>query len=461
MGTRTYTLPYKLIQTIINNDKVDNFVETGSYKGETTEWAATRFKNVYSIEVKQEYAKEAKQKCQQFKNVEIIEGDSRAELPKLISKLQGKTIFFLDSHSITEVIDNKYRNIDCPLTEELSAVATYGDPIVFINDVYRFMGPSPDSKIKWPAFEEIFNLCKSLFPNLYITIIDGNLVCVPQNLKNFVSAYWIETLEERFYESEPEPRKRSLIERIFSRSKRIIKKATAKKEGPVAYKIENSVWFANQCKIFAETNKWLQDEQFKSIVDVGANVGQFGKKIRIFYPEAQLYSFEPIPFVYDELKHNFEGDSRFRGFNVGLGDESGKTHFYLNDFSDSSSMLKVGDLHKKNYPFTKHEQEIEVEVKRLDECIDANKIEKPYLLKLDVQGFEKQVIAGGMETVRNAAMIITEVSYKELYEGQELFDSLYEILKKEGFRYMGNMDQMNSTINGEPLQGDAIFKKVK
>ncbi len=429
MGKLKFILPQRLVQSLVNKskDKPENFVEVNPENEENSQWASSLFKNIYKV-------------------------GTNTELSELIGKLSGKTVFTLDILSYQD--GNK-------LKDDLQSISKSKGSIVFINNIDYLGGINPNAKKNenWPAFDEIYSLCKGLFSNYYITILDGNLLCAPKESESIVTAYWVETYEERFYTSDPEPRKRTLMERVISRSKRMLRK-NAKKE-PVAYNIRGSVWFENECKKFKEAHKWLQEQNFKSIVDIGANVGQFGKKIRQYYPDAKLFSFEPIPFVCDELNLNFKDDKNFKSFNVGLGDSDGKTKFFMNLFSDSSSMLPVGELHKKNFPYTKDEIEIEVTVKQLDNCFEKGELEKPYLVKIDVQGFEEQVINGGIEVIKNADMIITESSYKELYEGQSLFDSLYEKLKGFGFEFIGNLEQMESAFNGEPLQGDAIFQKRK
>lgn len=451
MGRIKFSLPQRLVASIVNTAKPNNFVEIGISDDQVLTWASSYFKNIYGFITNPETSLNISKD-----NVKVLQADKFSDTSK---GLNGQTIFFIDTLPVNKT--DKVPSIS--ISEGLKIISQVKEPIIFINNADYLGGPTPyaDKYQGWPTFDEVFTSCKTLFPDAYITLLDGNIVCVPKSMESVVSAYWVETFEERFYESDPEPRKRSLFERIKSRSRRIIKQKTAKKE-PVAYNIRGSVWFENEMKSFKEAHKWMQENyEFKSIVDIGANVGQFGKKIRQYYPAAHLYSFEPIPFVCDELKLNFKDDPNFTAINVGLGDSDGKTKFHMNLFSDSSSMLEIGELHTKNFPYTKDEVEIEVEVKQLDNCLKADEIQKPYLVKIDVQGFEEQVINGGLQVIRNAEMVITESSYKELYKGQSLFDTLYDKLKAMGFDYAGNLEQMESAFNGEPLQGDAIFIKRK
>jgi hypothetical protein len=87
------------------------------------------------------------------------------------------------------------------------------------------------------------------------------------------------------------------------------------------------------------------------------------------------------------------------------------------------------------------------------------KLIDPILIKIDVQGFEDKVIAGGADTIKKAKVIIIEVTFKELYTDQPLFHDIYEMLSKLGFTYHGNFDQLPSPVTGEILQADAIFIK--
>jgi len=212
---------------------------------------------------------------------------------------------------------------------------------------------------------------------------------------------------------------------------------------------------------YIHRNKWLTNIGFKSVLDIGANTGQFAKKIRLLLPEAAIFSFEPIPSVFEKLKENFKDDVNFTAYNVGLGDKNGTEDFYLNEFSDSSSFLKMKDLHKENFPPTVNESKIELKMCRLDDLIRIEQLSTPYLIKLDVQGLEEKVIKGGKKIIENAEYIITEVSFVELYENQPLFDKIYNILKQMNFQYMGNFDQLSSYISSEIMQADAIFKKIR
>jgi len=204
---------------------------------------------------------------------------------------------------------------------------------------------------------------------------------------------------------------------------------------------------------------WLKDLNINTVMDVGANVGQFALEISKVLPNARIYSFEALRSVYGELLKNSKEIKNFKAINVALGNFSGTTKIYRNKYSPSSSVLEMADLHKKVFPHTKETYEGKVVVRRLDDIITEEKLElKPNtLIKLDVQGYEDKVIQGGIGTFKKATVIITEVSFYELYKGQPLFDQIQSQLRKMGFECKGSINASFHPETGLPLFADAIF----
>lgn len=208
---------------------------------------------------------------------------------------------------------------------------------------------------------------------------------------------------------------------------------------------------------FEIKHKWLIDRKFKTVLDIGANTGQFASKVRALFPSAQIYSFEPIQSVYKVLKKKFEYDLKFKAFHLGLGDSKGIVSFFQNDFSDSSSLLLMNQLHKENFPKTANENQIEIQVDQLDNLINDLDLARPMLVKIDVQGFEDKVISGGEKVIKMANIAIIEVGFYELYQNQVLFNDVLFKMNSLGFEYKGNYEQLISPIDGRILQADAIF----
>src|SRR5689334_2900592 len=128
-----------------------------------------------------------------------------------------------------------------------------------------------------------------------------------------------------------------------------------------------------------------------TIIDVGANQGQFAAAASHFYPGAHIYSFEPLPEVFPVLQHNTRRLSNINTYNLALGDAIGTLVFHSNAYSHASSALHVSALQKNMIPKTANSRQIEIPVQRLDDLHNKLSFTSPVLLKMDVQGFEKEV----------------------------------------------------------------------
>ncbi|MFI5152555.1 MAG: FkbM family methyltransferase [Chitinophagales bacterium] len=212
---------------------------------------------------------------------------------------------------------------------------------------------------------------------------------------------------------------------------------------------------------FQQEFSWLSEYHFKTIIDIGANEGQFSDKIRILFPEAKIFAFEPLPAIYENLKLNFSNDQKFIAFNLGLGDKPESLEFWENEYSPSSSFLSLADSHRDNFQEAIQVQQVRVQVKTLDQVFAEETVDLPLLIKIDVQGFEDKVIRGGIETIKKASLIICELSFVELYKGQPKFRDLFREFDELGFDFSGNIEQLRASGNNAILQADGIFVKRK
>ncbi|MAT09317.1 MAG: hypothetical protein CL707_09495 [Chloroflexi bacterium] len=202
---------------------------------------------------------------------------------------------------------------------------------------------------------------------------------------------------------------------------------------------------------------WLESFEIKTVIDVGANIGQFAVDASELYPDAVIYSFEPLPGPYSQLLINTKSFSKFNPYNIALSDHKGTTKMYSNDFSQSSSILEMAESHKKAFPHSKNATPVKVKVQTLDAIFNGVELDTDILLKIDVQGLEKQVLDGGKETIKKVKVIIIETSYISLYKDQPLFDDVHDQLAKVGFRFHGNLGQLLHPTDGSILQGDSVF----
>ncbi|KKN85726.1 hypothetical protein LCGC14_0275310 [marine sediment metagenome] len=137
----------KLVEEIAEALSIDVFIETGTHRGDTAMWAASRFRDVYTIEksmkgylAMQHVAEEAG-----VENLVALWGDSGSLLPDLLSLVkEGPILFWLDAH------DGKHRP---PIREELDAIAQHPyNHVIFIDDARLFGRQGLEG---WPTLEEI------------------------------------------------------------------------------------------------------------------------------------------------------------------------------------------------------------------------------------------------------------------------------------------------------------------
>lgn len=197
------------------------------------------------------------------------------------------------------------------------------------------------------------------------------------------------------------------------------------------------------------------------IVDVGANEGQFAGEMLQRFPAARVWCVEPLPGPFAVLARWAAGTGgRVEVVQCALGESAGtmRMHVHL-DHTASSSLLEASEVCEDLYPETRRQDVVEVPIRRLD---DLRLWERwpadggDRILKLDVQGYEDRVLAGGGETLRHVHHVILEVSIDSLYRGQAGFPALVATLARAGFAYRGNIEQV-AAPDGHVVYIDALF----
>lgn len=213
-------------------------------------------------------------------------------------------------------------------------------------------------------------------------------------------------------------------------------------------------------KVPENTLLGLTKYDIRTVLDIGANTGQSARFYRRAFPNALIYSFEPLPAAYKELDEwARRQNGKVRALNIALGDHTGpmiiKEHV---DFSPSSSFLKSTHHSTVLFPQTSCQQDTQVNMARLNDIAKDLEIEPDVLIKMDVQGFEHSVIKGGMAVLSQAVACIIEVSLQPLYEGQPTFKDLSFLMDDLGFEYAGNILQVYDE-KGYVIYLDALFRK--
>ncbi|MBU1109731.1 MAG: FkbM family methyltransferase [Candidatus Riflebacteria bacterium] len=196
-----------------------------------------------------------------------------------------------------------------------------------------------------------------------------------------------------------------------------------------------------------------------TVVDIGANRGQFALAVRHWAPQARVISFEPLPEVAGRFEKLFNGDSAVTFNQAAIGAKAGTAILHVAAADDSSSLLPISTLQTTLFPGTEEINSAMVKVGRLTEFLAAEEIVFPALLKLDVQGFELEALRGCEDLLGRFSYVYAECSFVELYSGQALADEIIAWLRERGFRLDG-VHNLSYDKQGRAIQGDFFFKNV-
>lgn len=179
----------------------------------------------------------------------------------------------------------------------------------------------------------------------------------------------------------------------------------------------------------------VNDLKFETVIDVGSNKGQFILLVEKNFPnEKFFYSFEPITEILEKQKKFFLGNNKILFFNFALGEKFEKKKFNITKRKDSSSFFQINEMIKSKDHIK--EEEREIEIKPLDKVIGAENLRKPILMKIDVQGYEFEVLKGSKDIIRKIKYLIIELSENEIYKGQSLAPEIIDYLKKINFNIL-------------------------
>jgi len=177
--------------------------------------------------------------------------------------------------------------------------------------------------------------------------------------------------------------------------------------------------------------------ELRYVVDIGANVGQWsGMLLNCITPD-KLIIAEPIPDAFEVLRNKFGGNSNVELHNVAVGDHDGVAKLQITRDTTGASLLRPREemrtLVGSNWTVA---SEVEVKMTTLDRLL-AN-LREISLLKIDVQGYEKPVLAGAKQTLRKTKFVLIELNFMPQYEGGSWLGEIHEILTREFGFFLAN-----------------------
>jgi FkbM family methyltransferase len=197
------------------------------------------------------------------------------------------------------------------------------------------------------------------------------------------------------------------------------------------------------------------------VFDVGANRGQFGMELRRHGYRGRIVSFEPLGEPFAGLRRHAENDPLWDVVRVALGNESGTREMHVTANIVSSSLRDSLPRLRTIEPRAAVERTERVDIRRLDDLADRylNERSRPYM-KVDVQGFESEVLAGAGMTIPRIVALQLELSLAPSYLGSMLAGEVVVELERMGFILAGLEPGLADPRTGALLEADGIFVAV-
>jgi FkbM family methyltransferase len=195
------------------------------------------------------------------------------------------------------------------------------------------------------------------------------------------------------------------------------------------------------------------------VLDVGANVGQYGLRLRSAGYSGRIISFEPLRSAFTLLTKHCQKDGRWEAHNIAVGSQSQQETINVSANSYSSSLLTMLNAHLQAAPSSKIIRQESVAMATLDAMVHLNESDR-IMLKIDTQGYEHCVLQGATSTLTKVRLIQCEVSLVPLYQNQLLFWELLGLLQQSGFVPVAFERAFSDPESGYALQVDGTFRRA-
>jgi FkbM family methyltransferase len=196
-----------------------------------------------------------------------------------------------------------------------------------------------------------------------------------------------------------------------------------------------------------------------TVLDVGANTGQYAKSLRGAGFAGKIVSFEPVLEAHSQLSRAASNDSKWTvAERMAIGDRDGRAEIHVAGNLESSSLLPMLESHLAADPGSGFVATQTVPLARLDSVADRFLGSgESFFVKMDVQGFENKVLDGATMILKSATGLQLELSLIPLYEGEVLFQVMLEKLGELGFELWSLIPGFIDKKTGRLLQVDGVF----
>lgn len=197
---------------------------------------------------------------------------------------------------------------------------------------------------------------------------------------------------------------------------------------------------------------------YRTVLDVGANRGQFALIAAERFPRAEIVCFEPLAGPRAVLERVFQDGATVRVVGTAVAASAKASEMFVSRANDSSSLLRPSDLQLATFPGTDVVETVTFMTERLDVLLNGDELARPILLKIDVQGTELEVLRSAGRLLDEVDTVLVECSFVELYHGQSLADEIIRFLHDRSFRLAGIVNPYIDAL-GVVAQVDLVFAR--
>jgi FkbM family methyltransferase len=189
------------------------------------------------------------------------------------------------------------------------------------------------------------------------------------------------------------------------------------------------------------------------LFDIGANTGQTVKRFKKDFPQAQIYSFEPVSDTFHQLKKNTKHLPKVQTFPLALGERN--CQMEIKTYTGKQSLLNSLNLVSMN----QEGKSESITVNTGDHFCQQNQIDSIDLLKIDTEGYELQVLHGfaGMMDASKIKAIYCEVGFNQENKRNTYFNDVLELVGQYGFQFYGLYDIYNKHLVSGSDYGSVLF----
>lgn len=210
---------------------------------------------------------------------------------------------------------------------------------------------------------------------------------------------------------------------------------------------------------FYHIEKTLKIYKINLVLDIGANQGQFAEKLIQYGYNKKIVSFEPIKYIHNKLLNKSKNYNNWQIYKkCAFGKSKGFKFLNISENTVSSSFMDINKAHIKVEPRARYTRKEKINLITLNDYFKKKQFKnKNIFIKIDTQGYEKNIILGGAKILKNITGVMLEVSIIKVYKKEETYLGMIALMEKMGFTVWSIERGFTNKKTGQVLQMDIIF----